>query len=156
MAFANDQQEESNKQAAALAQRQEALERGMDRLLVATESIAAKYEDHTHTLTQARNLTNDLLDSLEETAATVSNVKSSLFRDISPGTWWPHIVFPSATLIFGSYGLPPSFFRNFGLLALGEGIGCAVSSFDELADLFSNSLFRTPGLAANTTTASSL
>ncbi|KAM7204954.1 nuclear fusion protein KAR5 [Naviculisporaceae sp. PSN 640] len=148
--------EESNKQAAALAQRQETLERGMDRLLVATETIAAKYEDHTHTLTQARNLTNDLLDSLEETAATVSDVKSSLFRDVSPGNWWPHIVFPTVTLVMGSYGLPPSFIRNFGLLALGEGIGCAVSSFDELADIFTNSFLPTSGLAANVTTASSL
>lgn len=128
----------------------------MNRLLVATETIAAKYEDHTLSLTQARNLTNDLLDALEETAATASTFQSSIFRDASPGAWWPHIVFPTVTLVMGSYGLPPSFFRNFGLLALGEGIGCAVSSFDKLTEFFSNSFFQISNPVANATTASSL
>ncbi|KAM7192905.1 nuclear fusion protein KAR5 [Rhypophila sp. PSN 637] len=148
--------EQSNEQAAALARRQEALERGMDRLLVVTETIATQYEDHTHTLTQAKNLTNDLLDTLEETAATVATVKSSLFQDATTGAWWPHIVFPAATLVMGSYGLQPSFFRNFGLLILGETVGFTVSSYQQMAGAISTSFFQTSGHNANATTASSL
>ncbi|KAK3316114.1 hypothetical protein B0H66DRAFT_576105 [Apodospora peruviana] len=131
----------SNQQAAALAQRQDALEQGMGRLLIVTETLATKYQDHTHMLNQASNITNDILDALDEASTTVSQVNSYLFKDGASGSWWPYLVFPTISLVMGSYGLPPSAFRNLGLLALGEAIGYLVSSYDQLIDRLPSSSF---------------
>ena len=128
----------------------------MNRLLVVTETIATKFEDHTHTLNQAKNLTNDLLDTLEETAATVSSVQSSLLRDVTTGHWWPYIIFPTLSLVLGSYGLQPCFFRNIGLLALGEGIFYVVSSYGQLIGNMTLPIWTGSNLYTNATMASSL
>ncbi|AEO64002.1 uncharacterized protein THITE_2141973 [Thermothielavioides terrestris NRRL 8126] len=122
----------SNQQAAALAQRQDNLEHGMNRLVAATETLASKLEDHSTMLKQANNITNDILDSLEETAAAASSMNKSFFSSVTTRSWWPFVVFPTACLVMGSYGLRPSILRNLGLLALGEAIGFVVSRYDEL------------------------
>lgn len=108
----------------------------------------AKFEDHSSTITQVSNITNDILDSLEETAAVVSSMNESLFASSAARSWWPFVVFPTASLVMGSYGLPPSIFRNIGLLAFGEVIGFVVSSYDQLEGKFLGSL---EDIATNTT-----
>ncbi|KAL2150672.1 hypothetical protein VTH82DRAFT_7235 [Thermothelomyces myriococcoides] len=138
----------SHHQTTALAQRQETLEKGVERLNTATEELVAKFEDHSSTITQVSNITNDILDSLEETAAVVSSMNESLFASSAARSWWPFVVFPTASLVMGSYGLPPSIFRNIGLLAFGEVIGFVVSSYDQLEGKFLGSL---EDIATNTT-----
>ncbi|EAA28446.1 hypothetical protein GE21DRAFT_9278 [Neurospora crassa] len=123
----------SNQQAAALALRQDNLEQGMDRLLAVTETLATKYEDQTQRLQQASNITNDILDILENTAEAASSVNESLLTGASSRSWWPYIVCPTASLVMGSYGLPPSAVRNLALLALGEVAGFMISSFEQIA-----------------------
>ncbi|KAL2259572.1 hypothetical protein VTK26DRAFT_6712 [Humicola hyalothermophila] len=142
----------SNQHAAALAQRQESLEQGMSRLVTTTEALSTQIREHSRMLKQADNITNDILDALEDTAAAASSINESFFSSATTRSWWPFVVFPTASLVMGSYGLPPSIFRNLGLLALGEAIGFTVSSYKEIA----SHLISSSQLAANNTTASSL
>ncbi|CAP66786.1 uncharacterized protein PODANS_4_7140 [Podospora anserina S mat+] len=121
----------------ALAQRQDALEQGVDRILAATEKLSDEVEDHTSMLKQAKNITNEILDALEETAAAALTVNESMFKTATTKSWWPFLVCPSASLVLGSYGMPPSMLRNFGLLAFGEAIGFLVSSYGDLTTQFS-------------------
>ncbi|KAL2015788.1 hypothetical protein VTK56DRAFT_4841 [Thermocarpiscus australiensis] len=141
----------SNENVVLLAQRQGALEQGVDRLLTTTETLSTKIEDHSTMLKQANNITNDILDALEETAATAASLNQSFFMRTTTQSWWPFIVFPAASLVMGSYGLPPSIFRNIGLLALGEAIGFVVSSYDRFMSGF---FFSSSEVIANTTASS--
>jgi len=141
----------SSQQAAALTQRQDALEEGMDRLVTATETLSANFKDHSSMLKQANNITNDILDALEETAAVAASMNESFFMSVSTRSWWPFVVFPTASLVMGSYGLPPSIVRNLGLLAFGEAVGFVVSSYDQLTTFVIGSLE-----SSTNTTASSL
>ncbi|KAK3342794.1 hypothetical protein B0H65DRAFT_549978 [Neurospora tetraspora] len=149
----------SNQQAAALARRQDNLEQGMDRLLAVTETLATKYEDQTQRLQQASNITNEILDILEDTVEAASSVNESFFTDASSRSWWPYIVCPTASLVMGSYGLPPSAVRNLALLALGEVAGFMVSSYEQIAGAlqsFEAPLYSSIWKAPGNTTASSL
>ncbi|KAL2135786.1 hypothetical protein VTI74DRAFT_6991 [Chaetomium olivicolor] len=127
----------TNQQAAVLAQRQDNLEQGMDRLAAATETLSMKLEGHSSMLNQANNITNDILDALEETAAAASSLNATFFMRATSRSWWPFIVFPTASLVMGSYGLPPSIMRNIGLLAFGEALGFVVSSYEQITTTLS-------------------
>ena len=111
----------------SLARRHNILEEGLGRLLVTTQNIASNHSIHAERVEQAVNITNELLDALEETATTASTLNKSFLTNAPSGSWWPHIVCPVASLVLGSYGLEPSALRNIGLLALGEGIGLVLS-----------------------------
>ncbi|KAK3682584.1 hypothetical protein B0T22DRAFT_444773 [Podospora appendiculata] len=117
------QMEVSNAHAAELAARQNTLEKGMDQLLVLGEQLSQQHAMHTNMLKSAANLTSDILDVLKETASAASSVNKSLLEEATSGTWWPYFICPTVALVMGSYGLPPSAFRNLGLVALGEVIG---------------------------------
>ena len=84
-------------------------------------------------LVQARNITNEILDTLESTASSATEIKGSLLRDSGARGWWPFVICPTASLVMGSYGLPPSAFRNLGLVALGEVLGLVISSYNRLS-----------------------
>ncbi|KAH6843138.1 hypothetical protein B0I37DRAFT_448492 [Chaetomium sp. MPI-CAGE-AT-0009] len=142
----------ADQQAALLAERQDNLEQGMDRLVTATEKLSTKFDDHAGMLKQANNITNDILDALEETAAVASSMNESFFMRVATRSWWPFIVFPTASLVMGSYGLPPSMLRNIGLLAFGEAVGFVVSSYEQI----SAQLFGSMGEVATNATMSSL
>lgn len=114
-----------------LAQRQKTLQHGMDRLAIATETLSEKFEDHSSMLKQVNNITTNILETLEETAVVASSVNESFSRATTL-SWWPFVTFPTASLVLGSYGLPPSMFRNLALLALGGLVGFMVSSYDQL------------------------
>lgn len=144
-------QQLSGQQAAVLAQRQDSLEQGMGRLVTATETLSAEFKGHSSMLKEASNITNEILDALEGTAAAASSINDSFFMSATTRSWWPFVVFPTASLVMGSYGLPPSIFRNLGLLAFGEAVGFVVSSYEQLtAQLFSS----LEGVATNTTASS--
>ncbi len=71
---------------------------------------------------------------LETTAASAISVHDSLSPlRLAGGRWWPYIVCPAASLVMGSYGLPPSAFRNLALVVLGELAGALLASYDRLA-----------------------
>ncbi|OTB03651.1 hypothetical protein M426DRAFT_23590 [Hypoxylon sp. CI-4A] len=121
-----------------LESRQDNLELGMMRLLNVTEHLTAKYDDHTNLLHQASNMTNEILDTLEGTAASASYVSDSIRTKSSALSWWPYIWCPAASLVLGSYGLPPSAVRNIALVALGEVAGWTYSSIQSFSgDFFS-------------------
>ncbi|KAI0477571.1 hypothetical protein GGR56DRAFT_692242 [Xylariaceae sp. FL0804] len=64
---------------------------------------------HEHSLqVQARNMTDEILDVLEDTATSAYAVKDSADGRSSSASWWPYIWCPAASLVMGSYGLPPS------------------------------------------------
>ncbi|KAK4233380.1 nuclear fusion protein KAR5 [Achaetomium macrosporum] len=138
----------SDKQAAVLARRQETLQHGMDRLAIATETLSEKLEDHSSMLKQANNITTDILDTLEQTVVVASSVNESFSRATTL-SWWPFVIFPTAALVLGSYGLPPSILRNLALLALGGFVGFMVSSYDQLKTQLVDALEATANITAS-------
>lgn len=108
----------------------------MDRLVNLTEDLAAKYNSHRYDLSQAQNLTYNILDELQGVTASVATVRESLLGASGVGTWWPYVVFPIGTLVVGSYGLPSSVLRNLALAALGELGGIVVVHRGEITSEF--------------------
>ncbi|KAI8623030.1 hypothetical protein F5Y19DRAFT_468834 [Xylariaceae sp. FL1651] len=116
----HEQLEMSALQVVELESRQDNLERGMQRLLDISDTLVNKYDAHTDLLEQAHNITIEILDALGDTAASAAIVGEVLLGHRSLTAWWPYIWCPAASLIMGSYGLPPSVPRNIALVALGE------------------------------------
>ncbi len=125
----------------------------MSRLINVTEELSSKFDTHVELLDQATNVTSDIFDTLKDAAAVAENVNQYIHQGATNGGWWQHVIWPAVSLVLGSYGLPPSVFRNLGLLALGEALGLLVSSFKSLDPPFS---FDTAGsIFGNMTTAAS-
>lgn len=101
----------------------------MKKLVAVSEELSTKYDHHFHLLRQAGNITDDILDTLEEVALTASGMGQTLFNASVSSSWWPYIICPVVTLVMGSYGLPPSAFRNLALVTFGEVLGAFISSF---------------------------
>lgn len=138
----------------AYFKRQQVLSTNLDRLVTTTENLSAKYEDHASAITEAKNMTNEILDILEGvagTAAIIEEADRSQWGGLGLGGWAPYIASPVATLLLGSYGLPPSVMRNLGLILLGEFFGFSVSHFDRFAVSFGVLPFHSLG-GNNTTT----
>ncbi|KAI0973287.1 hypothetical protein F4678DRAFT_426348 [Xylaria arbuscula] len=124
-----NQIETSRIQAADLESRQGSLEKGMQRLVDISDTLAMSYDVHTDLLQQAQNITHEILDKLEDTAASAAAVGQIFTGQNFLKSWWPYIWCPVVSLVVGSYGLPPSILRNMGLLALGETTGLVISHF---------------------------
>ncbi|KAH8200355.1 hypothetical protein TruAng_005508 [Truncatella angustata] len=158
-----DQIESAHVQSAQLEYRQAHLEEGMVRLIDMTEFLTIKYDQHTHILYEAQNMTNNILDTLEDTAASAAIIGDAFSKQSSATSWWPYIWCPAASLVMGSYGLPPSAMRNIALVALGEAAGFLVSSVQLLSLTlpsfmslgFSSTLAHITTLASPTATATS-
>ncbi|KAK6840310.1 hypothetical protein PG995_016064 [Apiospora arundinis] len=123
-----NQVELSRLQSAELEYRQMTLEEGMQRLVDLTGDLSSKHEAHTKLLHQAKGMTNEILDTLHETAASAATVEEVLSKRSAAASLWPYIWCPAASLVMGSYGLPPSVVRNLVLVALGEAAGYIVST----------------------------
>ncbi|KAK4453938.1 nuclear fusion protein KAR5 [Podospora aff. communis PSN243] len=117
----------STDRATSLAQQQDFLEQGFERLLVTASTLSSTFDEHIEKLQQATNTTNGLLDALEETTNTAARLTQSL-SNIGFGSWLPYILCPTFTVVVGSYGLEPSPLRNFVLGALGEVLGFLISA----------------------------
>lgn len=115
-----------------------------------TQTFISDFSDHARLLAQASNLTTEMLDTLEATAAATSVIQSSFRSYGELGSWWPYIVCPVVSLVMGSYGLPPSILRNIGLFSLGELVGVLVSSYGRLSKVASV-FFTISGMANNAT-----
>lgn len=98
---------------------------------------------------QAQNLTNDILDTLENSAQSATSIQDALTQHSGGRNWWPYIICPVVFLVAGSYGLPPSAIRNLGLLALG-GLTAVVISFYEHLSLSSLLTLAKPTIMATT------
>jgi hypothetical protein len=92
----------------------------MLRLVEISDHLASKYDTHTDLLEQAQNITNEILDALGDTAASAATLSDAFQGHSSLTSWWPYIWCPAASLVMGSYGLPPSMLRNIGLVVLGK------------------------------------
>ena len=127
-----NQIEMSRLQSEQLAKRQEALEEGMERLIQITSYAISNQNQQTQQVDLAKNVTFDLLDTLEAVSASAATVKKSLVSQPS-SKWWPFIICPAASLVMGSYGLPPSVMRNMFLVAFGEVTGYLVAVYPGIA-----------------------
>ncbi|KAI1758415.1 hypothetical protein F4782DRAFT_478061 [Xylaria castorea] len=121
--------EASRIRSADLESRQDNLEQGMQRLIDISDTLASKYDAHTDLLQQVQNITNEILNTLEDTAASAAAAGDRFLSQSSLKSWWLYIWCPVVSLVMGSYGLPPSMLRNLGLIALGETAGFVISSF---------------------------
>lgn len=118
-----------------LSARQQALAGGLDRLTSAAETLSARQDDHARSLSDAQNITNDILDTLDEVAASamiLEEASLSYFGGSTLFKWFSYIVSPVVTLMLGSYGLAPSAMRNLGLVVLGEFVGFLVCHTDRI------------------------
>lgn len=85
-----------------------------------TDDLADKYDVHAVSLQQTRSIASGILETLEDTAASAAAIGDSYLGQRSLKSWWLYIWCPVASLVMGSYGLPPSLLRNFALVALGK------------------------------------
>lgn len=92
----------------------------MQRLLDVGDALSTQYDDHSHHLQRAKDMTAEILVSLQDTADSATTVGEAMVRRSAVGSWWPYIWCPAASLVMGSYNLPPSAIRNVALVALGE------------------------------------
>lgn len=117
----------------AYSWRQHALSTNLERLAAASDNLSSEYENHAHGIIETKNMTNEILETLEIVAGTAAMMKEadrSRWGGPSFGGWVPYIVSPAITLFLGSYGLAPSAMRNLGLVALGEVVGFWVTHFN--------------------------
>ncbi|ROW03518.1 hypothetical protein VSDG_01360 [Cytospora chrysosperma] len=139
-----------------LSTRQQSLAEGLDRLTSAADDLSSKYDDHAYALIEAKNMTDDILDTLGEvamSAAIIEEANHSYFRGLGVSSWIPYIISPVATLLLGSYGLAPSAFRNLGLIALGEVVGFSFSHLNRVTIPWP--VFATEDAVVNATTMAS-
>lgn len=144
----------SRLQSESFNKRQVALEEGMDRLAHATTKLITMQEHQGYQIALANNITLELLNTLEMVSTSASVMTFSLSQSLSNAgsKWWPYLLCPIASLVMGSYGLPPSAVRNIGLIILGEAAGYFVSAFylrsfpNLLMFLDDSTLFRSTGL----------
>ncbi|OLN85160.1 hypothetical protein CCHL11_06264 [Colletotrichum chlorophyti] len=117
----------SHLQVTELTDRQEHLDEGLGRLLGITESISSIYESHNERLNQAQQMSYEILQTLENMALSAHDFRGFLNQRSVWTTWLLYVICPAASLLMGSYGLPPSAIRNLGLIAIGEVAGLALS-----------------------------
>ncbi|KAL2874596.1 hypothetical protein SGCOL_010265 [Colletotrichum sp. CLE4] len=123
----HDQLELSHLRSIEISNRQDHLEKGLEKLLHFTDDISSKYESHSERLSHVNHISEDLLDTLDDMATSTLEVRGYLTQRPSWTSWVPYVACPAASLLMGSYGLPPSAVRNLGLIALGELAGFVVS-----------------------------
>lgn len=84
-----------------------------------TKAVATATEEHDKKLEAANRLADKIATTLDSAAASASLFHSSFWSRVGLSGWWPFVYCPTASLLLGSYGLPPSLLRNVGLFGLG-------------------------------------
>ena len=92
------------------------------------DSMSSMYHEHGEKLKQAQLRADQILGTLDSAASSATLFQSSVWRTFGFTGWWPYIYCPVASLVMGSYGLPPSASRNIVLVGLGEVAGYLVSN----------------------------
>ncbi|KPM42536.1 hypothetical protein AK830_g3973 [Neonectria ditissima] len=129
------QMEATHIQTGEIMQKQSKIEEGMERLEGLADELLVKFDSHEGRLEQAQKKTGEILDTLEAATESAENFRSSIYSGFGLSGLWPHVLFPVASLVMGSYGLEPSIGRNLWLVGLGEVIGLLVSSAGHYADI---------------------
>lgn len=99
----------------------------MRNLELQANGISTQYDQHGEQLRQAQSSADQILSTLDTAATTATSFTASLSSAIGIQGWWPYIYCPAASLLMGSYGLPPSALRNIALVGLGEVAGFFIS-----------------------------
>ena len=86
------------------------------------DSLSMKYGAHEGSLDAAQQRAEELSNTLATAATSATAFEGYFSRGSGWMGWWPYIYCPAASLLMGSYGLPPSTARNFILISLGESI----------------------------------
>ncbi|TFB01298.1 hypothetical protein CCMA1212_006633 [Trichoderma ghanense] len=131
--------EVSQSAAAAVAVRQEKIETGLQKLEGLAESLMVQHKVHQERLNNAQQTASDLMDILDSASTSAVSLRSSIYNSFGWGSWWPYVFCPLASLVVGSYGLPPSATRNIVLISLGEMAGLGVS----IVKHYGNDIYRT-------------
>lgn len=95
-----------------------------------TEQLVEKYGKHSAKLESVRNITNDIVETLND-AHILATAAKNTFTFGSSG-WLPYVTLPLGFVLAGSYGLSPSLARNMLLAGLREGLALLWSSRDSL------------------------
>ncbi|KAL1875878.1 hypothetical protein Daus18300_003069 [Diaporthe australafricana] len=135
-----------------LSARQQALAGGLDHLTSTTETLTLQHDDHARSLSEAQNITKDILSTLDEvtvSAMILEEATLSYFGGFGLFKWASYIISPVVTLMLGSYGLAPSAMRNLGLIVLGEFFGFFICHTDRIFNPWS--FFSTTNAMANIT-----
>ena len=91
----------------------------MGKLSNLADRITEKQRSHELLMESTPNRTFEILGSLETATSSVSALQMPLVQ-LGWTSWVPYIVCPTASLVLGSYGLPPSMTRNLLLLSIGK------------------------------------
>lgn len=91
----------------------------MEKLVEVADGLAVKQEQHQQSLTDVQETTEKILRTLNSVSDTAETFQNSILGGLGLANWWPYFVCPATTLVIGSYGLPPSAFRNVVLFGLG-------------------------------------
>ena len=83
------------------------------------EVLSTKQELQLSSLDASQKLADDLRTTLGSLATSASTLQNSVFQKLDLTRWMPLLLAPAAALTLGSYGLPPSMFRNLLLLVIG-------------------------------------
>ena len=101
----------------------------MTKLEELADNLALKYGSHETRLDEALQKSNQVLDVLEETAASAAGLQGYMFNSLVSQLWpWPYVVCPVLSLMMGSYRLEPSAVRNLWLFGIGKLPRCAEKS----------------------------
>ncbi|TLS27220.1 hypothetical protein PpBr36_04757 [Pyricularia pennisetigena] len=127
----NQNLELSRLEAAELSKRQNFVAQGLMRLENMTEQLVEKYDNHSAKLESVRNMTNGIVETLND-AHTLATATKNTFTFRSSG-WLTYVTLPLGFVLAGSYGLSPSLARNMLLAALREGLALLWSSRDSVS-----------------------
>ncbi|OAQ99455.1 hypothetical protein LLEC1_03971, partial [Akanthomyces lecanii] len=126
--FANETQEETELRADRVMEKQNKLEKSLDRLQKFSHDMFLSHDSHQDKLDSAQRSVMGILGALKGVESSTSRIHST-FLSGTGWSWWPHIICPAASLFLGSYRLAPSIARNFLLLGLaGEIAGLTISA----------------------------
>lgn len=92
----------------------------MKRLEGLADSLLTQHEGHQERLVHAQQKASDLIDILDSASSSAANLRTSIYKSLGWGSWWPYVFCPLTSLVVGSYGLPPSATRNLMLISLGK------------------------------------
>ncbi|KAH8712705.1 hypothetical protein HC256_005880 [Beauveria bassiana] len=121
------QLEETEIRADKVIEKQNTLERNLDRLHKFSREMYLSHSNHQDKLDSAHHSVMNILVALQGVESSTNRIQSTILR--GPGwSWWPHILCPVASLFLGSYRLAPSIARNLLLLGLGEIAGLTISA----------------------------
>ncbi|CAI6081663.1 unnamed protein product [Clonostachys chloroleuca] len=128
--------ESSKIRAADIEKKQDDVEAKMHRLDSLVTAISSRYEDQGEQLREAERRAKEILVTLYTAANSADSIQNSITRRLGIQSWGPYLYCPAATLMLGSYRLPPSMARNMALIALGEIAGYIVSNIGKQFDIF--------------------